>query len=482
MTESGWNDLLSGGRALRLARLMLVIVLHAGGNYMVVTLGPSIVADVGGGVLIGALTALFNVTTVLAAAVTAPLANRMGSRSLLRVLALACAIGALVSATATTMPAVAVGRAIAGFGGGGLLALAFIALRAQSTVAAWPKLSAINGVFWIGAAFAGPLLGGLLADSVGWRAAFGLLGALGLGYAALNRSTMGALDLSGGTPVLPLATLGALGTGVTLIGFAPLVHPAPMALSVGTAGLILLFLAARRDRARAPRVFPRAAFRFDTDQGRAVAAKLLLGAGAMSVLVYGPLLLIEAHDRSATFAGAFVLIETMSWSAGSLAVATVGTATARRLALAGPLLSLTGLIGCTVWLVGGWLPGAALSIAACGTGLGLVWPLLGQRMLLDEAAGADENARTMAMLSSVETLGYAIGSALVGLAGSLAHGLARAMAHGAARDLTAGAPADRTFDVMRAATAGMLVSMPLTLAGGVVCWSLLGRRRGTPGS
>lgn len=63
-----WRSFLAQGRGLRLGGLLAVIMLHAGGNYAVVTLAPAIVAEIGGGALVGALTALFNITTVLAAA------------------------------------------------------------------------------------------------------------------------------------------------------------------------------------------------------------------------------------------------------------------------------------------------------------------------------------------------------------------------------------------------------------------------------
>ena len=455
-TTPGWTAVLGGGRGRRIGQLMLVIVLHAGGNFMVVTLAPSIVAEVGGGVLLGALTALFNVATILAAVSVGALAGRCGTTVLLRCMALACVLGGLLSATANAMPMVAVGRAIAGFGGGGLVALAFIALRAQGTAAAWPKISALLGIFWIGAAFAGPMLGGVLADSVGWRAAFAMLAVAALGYAVANRRLIGALDPSGPVEPFPLGRALGFGSGVALVSFAPLLQPVPIALAAGAAGLALTVVAAVRDRTHPPRIFPRNAFEPSTDLGRALMAKLLLGAGAMSVLIFGPILLVEVHGRSAVFAGGFVVIETLSWSSASLLIATVTAAGARRLARIGPLISLFGLVGCAVYLVGGHLPGAALAIAACGAGLGLAWPLLGQKMVgSDEAdpSRTDERAKTMALVSSADPLGFAIGGALIGLVASLAVG---GVMEGAA-------------DVERAATAGILASIPLTALGLWAC-------------
>lgn len=440
----GWRSFLAGGRGLRLGGLLAVVVLHAGGNYAVVTLAPAIVAEIGGAALVGALTALFNITTVLAAAAVGPLAGRFGTGALLWAMTLACAAGALLSALAESMTAVALGRAVAGFGGGGLLALAYVAMRAETTVAAFPKLSALTGGFWIGAAFAGPLLGGLLADTVGWRAAFVLIGAASLAYALANRRTIGGTAVERVTDAFPLAAFLAFGAGVALVSFAPL-FGTTVGLAAAAAGFGCLVHAGLRERARAPRMFPVNAFRPATEQGRALVAKTVLGASAMSVLVFGPLLLTRAHGHSATFAGAFVLIETIGWSVGSFLSASVRGG--RLLAMLGPLVSLVGLAGCAVFLVGGHLPGAGLSIAACGVGMGLAWPFLGARIVAGDTG--EERAKTMAMLSSVETLGFAVGGAVVGLAGSLA----------------VGGAIETPEAIARAAGTGLLVSMPLCLLG-----------------
>ena len=150
-TAPKWRELLADGRGVRIGTVLAVIILHAGGNYAAVTLAPAIVAEVGGGELIGALTALFNITTVLAAAATGPLASRYGTKWLWWIMIGLALSGALLSAAAGTMQWIASGRALAGFGGGGLLALGFVALRAETTTAAFPKISAISGAFWIGA-------------------------------------------------------------------------------------------------------------------------------------------------------------------------------------------------------------------------------------------------------------------------------------------------------------------------------------------
>ncbi|MEO1294045.1 MAG: MFS transporter, partial [Pseudomonadota bacterium] len=315
-----WGDVLTGERGRRLLALLSIIVLHAGGNYMTVTMAASMIAELGDGALVGALTALYNIATILAAAATGILGDRFGLTRWLWMMALAFAGGALLSAIAPTMSLVALGRALSGLGGGGLFALAFIALRHHSSTAAWPKIIAFSGVFWIGAAFTGPLLGGVLADSLGWRGAFLLSGLFALGYAVMCRNAIASAgrqsqaDQPAARERFPVWRLVGFGLGVAAISFAPLVsHPVAMVAST-VIGFAAILYAAMRDRARPPRLFPRNAFRLGTDQGRALLAKLVLASGSMSILVFGPLVLASVHGYSNTFAGGFILLETVAWS------------------------------------------------------------------------------------------------------------------------------------------------------------------------
>ncbi|MGD1884408.1 MAG: MFS transporter [Paracoccaceae bacterium] len=453
-TAPKWRELLADGRGVRIGTVLAVIILHAGGNYAAVTLAPAIVAEVGGGELIGALTALFNITTVLAAAATGPLASRYGTKWLWWIMTSLALSGALLSAAAGSMPLIATGRALAGFGGGGLLALGFVALRAETTAAAFPKISAVSGAFWIGAAFAGPLIGGLFADFVGWRPAFVLLGLGMLLYGLGNARMIGALTTERVSDPFPILSFAAFGIGVGLISFAPQFDRS-VAVGLTIAGLAALASAVWRERSHVPRMFPKRAFRFRTMQGSAIAAKTVLGASSMSILVFGPLVLTQVHGHSATFAGAFVLIETIGWSVASFVVVSVPWG--RRLSMAGPFATLAGLAGCYVFLLDGQLVGAALSITACGFGLGMIWPYLGEQILAGDIDG--EQTKTMAMVSSVETLGFAIGGAFVGLVGALA----------------AGGTIDSSATILAAASAAIIFSMPFALLGGVAAIQALGK-------
>ena len=414
-----WRDLWSGPAGRRLRVLLFVIVLHAGGNYGVVTVAPQMVSEIGGAVLIGALMALFNIFSILAAVAMGVLVKRVGAPRLFVACGALFVLGGVICAAAGRMEVVALGRALAGFGGGGLMTLGFMELRAFITPREWPKIAALSGVMWTAAAFAGPLFGGVAADLVGWRAAFAGVALAGVAYGVAAYGMIASRPGTADADRLPLVNFVGLGAAVTAISFAPLADGfvAAACLLGGIGGLVLVVA---RERLRAPRLFPASAFRPESAQGRAMIAKLVLGAGAMSVLVFGPLALTTLHGFSATAAGAFVLFETVAWTVGSFLVASLPEARARLVAGLGPVAAALGLVVLGWALPQGHLVVSAAAIFACGAGLGLVWPTLGQRIIQENRP--EDREKAVAALASIETLGFAFGAAFVGVVGAAAVG------------------------------------------------------------
>jgi EmrB/QacA subfamily drug resistance transporter len=222
------------------------------------------------------------------------------------------ALASLFCAAAPGMAWLLLGRAVQGIGAAVLLpnSLAilgdtFTGAQRGRAIGIWAAMGAIAGAI-------GPVLGGFLIDTVGWRAIFLLnlplaAAAIALAVAAVEdeqaRADRASLDLWGG--LLATAGLGALTWGLTIgSGSAGWNGEAVLAVAAGAA-LMLAFV--RLERVRGERaMMPLALFGSRTFAGLSLLTFFLYGAlGGLLVLL--PYVLIVAAHYSGTQAGAALL-------------------------------------------------------------------------------------------------------------------------------------------------------------------------------
>ncbi|MBL8326529.1 MAG: MFS transporter [Rubrivivax sp.] len=114
-----------------------------------------------------------------------PLGDRLGKPLVINFGALLCALGALAAALAPTLPALTAARVVMGAGAGGIIPLALAWIGDQVPMAERQAvLARYAGVTVLGM-MAGAWAGGLFAQTLGWRWAFGALAALLAGVAVV---------------------------------------------------------------------------------------------------------------------------------------------------------------------------------------------------------------------------------------------------------------------------------------------------------
>ena len=133
---------------------------------------PALVAEIGGEALIGWTVSLYEIGTILTGAASGLLAARYGVRLPMAVAAAAFAAGCAISALAPSMWVVLAGRLLQGLGGGGLMALAFVATSVLFPKPLIPRAIAAVSALWGMSAFLGPLVGGLFVEYADWRGGF----------------------------------------------------------------------------------------------------------------------------------------------------------------------------------------------------------------------------------------------------------------------------------------------------------------------
>ncbi|WP_166036732.1 MFS transporter [Sphingosinicella sp. YJ22] len=274
---------------------------------------PAIGADLGGGAsglqwIVNAYLLPLSALLLLGGA----LGDRYGRRRMFLVGVALFGTASILCFLAPSLPLLLAGRACQGIAAAmllpnslALLGAAFEGEKRGQAIGTWAAAGAIAGAV-------GPLLGGWLVETVGWRAIFLInlplsLGALWLGWRHVTESSSdneAPLDWAG----VAAATvgLGAITWGLTILsGEADGAATQGWIATVGGAAALMLFLVIekrRRDRA----IMPLAMFGTASFVGLSILTFFLYAAlGALFVVL--PYLLIELHGYAPVEAGAALL-------------------------------------------------------------------------------------------------------------------------------------------------------------------------------
>ncbi|MEX0955008.1 MAG: MFS transporter [Rhizobiaceae bacterium] len=232
----GWRELIEGGNLTRLVLVSFGVWLHAADGLMVVTMMPAIIGDIGGARFISWTISLYEIGSIVAGASGAFLCVRYGLRAAMSGAALIYMIGCASSALAPEMWVMLVGRMAQGLGGGGLVALSFIAVSLLFSRSVMPRVMAAVSALWGVSAFIGPLVGGVFADLGMWRGGFWFFAVqaailamvIGLSSAMSSQDAENEVKAAGKPPLLRLAilSLGVLAVAWSGIEVSPLPNPA----------------------------------------------------------------------------------------------------------------------------------------------------------------------------------------------------------------------------------------------------------------
>jgi MFS family permease len=376
------------------------------------------VLDIGGIAWVNWTVALYEVGAIVAGAGVGVLCARLGVKSVLAGAAGLYALGCMISATAPGMTGVVIGRGVQGLGGGGLLSLCYFAMHEWFPEPAWNRLLGIEASVWAAGSLLGPLIGGLFANHGMWRGAFGFfaLQALGLMLIACSlpadRPTRHAASAH-----WPFSTLGILSAGALMIALGGIARSPGSAALACVFGISLLYVAARVDRRALVRLLPGEILNPGNAVGIGLLMVLALTSATTGFWLYGPLILKILFGTNPLIAGYILAGEALAWSAATLLVTATGPHAEGSLIRLGVMTIAAGATGFALAVPAG----AMSAIVACalfqGLGYGLCWPAILHRLV--NFAPASERSLTSASQTTVQRVGYAVGTAAVGVAANL---------------------------------------------------------------
>src|SRR5690554_2401638 len=169
---ASWAALLRGRNGARSLAPAGGTALHATNVYLVTTIMPSEVEDIGGIAYYAMNTTVFIMASIIGAALAGRLADQFGGKRVyLSALAL-FSLASVICATAPSMLTLIAGRAIQGLGGGVLVSMAYVLIRQVFPEHLWTRAMGLISAMWGIATLSGPAIGGVFAEYSAWRYAF----------------------------------------------------------------------------------------------------------------------------------------------------------------------------------------------------------------------------------------------------------------------------------------------------------------------
>jgi EmrB/QacA subfamily drug resistance transporter len=404
-------------RPLTVVALLLGLFLAAMEMTVVSTAMPTVVAELGGLPLYAWAFSAYLLATTVTVPIWGKLADLRGRKPVLLAGVALFLTGSLACGAAGSMATLIAWRAVQGLGAGAMQPVTFTIVGDLFDVHERGRMQGFFGAVWGIAGLVGPLVGGAIVHSVGWRwifwvnLPFGLASAavLSIAYHERPERHEHRLDVAGAV-LLAVAVVAALlaarSRGASLVA---------LPVAVVAAGL---FLAVER-RAREP-IVPLDLFRTRV-MATASLSGALMGAAMIGTVTYVPLWVQSVLGLPPTSAGAAIAPMAIGWPlASALSGRLVPRVGFRPLLVAGFATSaLAALLAALLLRPGVPLPAVQAIMALYGAGLGTANPPL----LIAVQTSVDWNRRGVATASTLffRTIGGALAVGILG--GVLAHAL-----------------------------------------------------------
>ncbi|EJF30029.1 MULTISPECIES: MFS transporter [Enterobacteriaceae] len=417
--NASWATLLSGHNGLRSLALAGGVALHAINIYIVTTILPTVIQEIGGLAWYAWNTTLFVAASIVGSAVSAKLIARQGAAMAYLSALLLFSCGAVICALAPSMPVMLLGRVVQGLGGGVLFALSYALIRVAFEAPLWSRAMALVSGMWGIATLCGPAIGGVFAEIGEWRLAFWALLPIAAVLALIVMVQFRSMSKpEAGEARLPVLTISLLVLSVLAISLAGLGGSLALNISGIAVGLGLGWLIARLDsRPDAAKLLPRGAYSPTRGIGLLYAMMALLVIG-LTTEIYVPYFLQLIHLFSPLSAGYLTAMMAGGWTLAALCSASVSSKMSQRIICVGPLVVLVSLVTLSIIMPTPF--NGPAGVVACGTalagvgfGIGLAWPHLLTKVF--QAAPPGEETLASASITTVQLYATALAAALAGV-------------------------------------------------------------------
>jgi hypothetical protein len=410
------------GRAAHTVLLTLGVGVHAIDVFIITTILPSVVTEIGGAAFYTWSTMLYVVASILGTACGGFVRARYTLRRGYTGGALLFLSGSVGCAVAPSMAWLLLARAAQGLGGGMLIALSYGMVSELYPAALRPWVFSMISGMWGTAALLGPTVGGVFAAIGWWRGAFWAATPVIIGLIGLAWRTLPSAAGQGATARFPGHRLLLLGVGVLCVAWSGQAVWLWLRLALIAGGGVLMGLTFRLDARAMTRLFPSQPLSLHRPVGTAYWMFFLLDVTSSQVTVFMPLVVQVLHGVSPLGAGYFAGLRSLAWTLAALFSAGLQGGWVRLVLWLGPLVITCGIAGQAAVVVNGSLAWLGVFMALHGAGIGICFAHLSSWTIA--AARAGEENLTASSIATVRSLGQAFGAATAGLIANAA-GLAQ---------------------------------------------------------
>ena len=296
---------------LILGAVAVTLLFASLGQTIVTTAMPIMVADLGGLDHITWVVTAYLLASTIGAPLSGKLGDLYGRKRVMQAQILVFIAGSVVAALAGSMGVLIAGRAIQGFGAGGLIVVSMAVVADVLPPRERGKAQAVLGAAFGVSTVVGPLVGGFLVEAVGWHWIFlvnlpiGILAFVVLGFVLQNRPSAGDKTIDALGAALLAAALSVI-VLISNLGGSVYAWSSPQMLGLIALAVASLagFVAVER-RAKEP-ILPLSLFRnnaFLVMNG----VGLMVGTAMFGTITFVPLFLQIAKGVSPMVSGLFLV-------------------------------------------------------------------------------------------------------------------------------------------------------------------------------
>ena len=408
-----WAEIFTGRTGVYTTTLSLGVTLFAIDTFVVVTLLPTMVADIGGMRFYSWSFALFSVGAIIGGASSGPLTDTVGRRKAYAGAGVVFLIGVLGVSLSPTMLTLVLWRLVEGIGGGAIAAQAYGLVGHVYPPHLRGRILTVISTLWGVATVLGPGFGGIFAEFGVWRGAFWGTSICTVIFIYLAWRFVPDSEQSARLSDIPFRRLAMLAISIFLLSLTS-------QFESNTVRIILIFLsiavatwAFRRDSISKIKMYPRNALALNTVVGATYWVILLTTLVTTFVNVYATLYLQVLHGVSPIVAAYIYSIMSLCWTGGALVVSPWrGRAEFAAIPI-GVVLMTLGTAGLALFVVPGPIWAIAMMLGLVGTGMGFCNNPLIQRAIA--AVPPEEKSIAGISVQSMRTLGISFGAATTGL-------------------------------------------------------------------